>query len=125
MDIKVNKPLAIYEDERGVIFKMTEDTLFITSEVGAVRAQHWHKNSGHSSYLTYGRVEYFERPVGDKGKPQMRIIGPFEIFHTEPNTEHAMKFTEKSGMVVLSTKTRAQDAYENDLVRLTFDLTKE
>lgn len=114
--------LPVYEDVRGKIVTINQNTLFITSNPGAIRANHWHRNSGHLCFVNKGEIWYAERPVGSKEKPTTYIIQEGESFWTGPNIEHVMKFGTYTEFICLSTGCRSQEEYEKDLVRLDFNL---
>ena len=118
-------------DARGIIREITNETIetegiqYIYSNADARRAGHYHKLSGHHCILTRGSLVYYERPVGDKGTPtQLKITTP-AIFYTGPQIEHLMVFLEDSEMLCLRTNgSKNHEDYENDLVRLDFELDK-
>lgn len=119
----------IFTDARGSIEPVVEDfkgdIIFIRCTPGAIRANHYHKTTGHWSFVTKGKLKYYERPVGSKEKPSIIELKAGEKIWTGPNLEHAMLFEEESEFICASSGCRDQNEYEADLVRLNFDLTKE
>jgi quercetin dioxygenase-like cupin family protein len=111
-----------YVDSRGVIQNLIHHELgsavIISSNAGAVRAEHWHKEDFHYCYLISGELLYCERPVGSKEDPSKRLIYPGQLFFTGPNIEHSMYFITDSIFMTLGKLSRTHDAYEQDLVRL-------
>ena len=111
-----------YVDSRGVIQNLIHHELgsavIISSNAGAVRAEHWHKEDFHYCYLISGELLYCERPVGSKEDPSKIIIYPGQLFFTGPNVEHSMYFTKDSVFMTLGKLSRTHDSYEQDLVRL-------
>lgn len=126
----IQDPLPSFTDERGTIQNLVvganiDSVSVITSVKGAIRANHWHRISGHACIMTKGSVDYFERPVGSQDKPTKVSIGIGQVFWTGPNVEHAMLFTgEENEMWCFRTGASSQAEYENELVRLNFDLTQ-
>jgi quercetin dioxygenase-like cupin family protein len=117
--VDLEKP---FEDPRGVIQPLVDEALggaaWIVSKKGAVRANHYHKEDWHYSYLVSGELEYLYRTVGEQGPPKKLIIRAGQLFYSPPMVEHAMRFTEDSVFIVLSGKPRQHDAYEDDVVRV-------
>jgi quercetin dioxygenase-like cupin family protein len=111
-----------YVDSRGIIQNLVHHELgsavIISSNAGAVRAEHWHKEDFHYCYLISGELLYCERPVGSKEEPTKTLIKPGQLFFTGPNVEHSMYFTEDSVFMTLGKLSRTHEEYEKDLVRL-------
>lgn len=121
----------IFTDSRGSIFKFPNDNieikdiLIITSNNGSIRAGHYHKKDYHICILTKGSMNYYERPVGSTEKPKKISLKAGDVFYTAPMQEHLMEFTsDGSEFICLSHLPRNQSSYEEDTVRLGFDLTK-
>lgn len=124
MNLEILQPkLPSFTDDRGAIDTIVEGHAFssvlkITSKKGAIRANHYHKEDYHFCVLESGKMEYYERPVGDQGKPTCVTITPGQVFYTKPMVEHAMKFLEDSVFWCFSKKSRKQENYESDTVRV-------
>lgn len=114
------------KDERGVIEEICQDAhvLRITTKKGSRRAAHYHKTTGHWVFVTKGSIKYFERPVGSPSDPFIRTYKEGEIFYTGPLMAHLMLFEEyeDNEFLCFSTGKRDQINYENDLVRLDYNL---
>lgn len=118
-----------FVDDRGGITKLLDDgktviksMLMMTSKPGAIRANHYHKEDGHYVYMLTGKMDYFEAPLVD-GQPDLskteRVeVGAGDMVFTPPMVAHAMKFTEDSTCFVFALKSRSQDDYEQDTVRV-------
>lgn len=111
-------------DARGEIFKLLDDgktsiksVLLITSNKGAIRANHYHKKDSHYVYMLSGSMEYTEQPLKG-GKKESVIIKKGDLLYTPPMTIHAMRFLEDSAFLTLATESRRQKAYEDDTVRI-------
>jgi quercetin dioxygenase-like cupin family protein len=126
MPIKLIKQISPeFVDERGEIFKLLDDgktviksVLLITCKKGAIRANHYHKKDTHHVYLLSGSMEYTEAAVDGKGYKETVIVKKGDLVYTPSNVAHAMHFLEDSVFLTLSTESRHQDAYENDIVRV-------
>jgi dTDP-4-dehydrorhamnose 3,5-epimerase-like enzyme len=125
-------PIESFYDNRGVIIPIINkgeiefgSVFYIDSVANALRANHFHKEDYHLTYIIKGKMKYFERPVSSKIKPEVYEFGAGNTFFTRPMYEHAMLFLEDSQIVCLSKLSRVQDDYEQDTVRLDFDLTRE
>jgi hypothetical protein len=118
--------MKTFSDHRGEILDFEDGTQFITSLEDSVRANHWHKTSGHTCILTRGRIMYYERPVGSIESPEVTLYEAPASFYTGPNLEHSMVFLEDSEMVCIRKGgSFNHDEYESDLVRLTFNLEEQ
>lgn len=121
----VKKIKAFHTDARGDMFYLVDEdvaingVLLITSKKGAIRANHYHKRDSHYSYMLKGSMEYTYKSLDKKNaKPTTVIVSQGEIVYTPPMTEHAMKFTENSTFLAITTEKRNHKKYEDDLVRV-------
>lgn len=114
----------VFSDERGEIRTIAQgvDVLNITSKKGSKRAAHYHKYSSHLCKLHNGKMFYYERPAGYNVRPKKIEINPGDYFYTGEKIEHLMVFIEDSEFDCYSFGSRNKEDYENDLVRLSFDL---
>lgn len=120
--IKKIKPEFV--DQRGGISKILDDgktkirsVVWITSKKGTVRSNHYHKKDTHYIYVVSGRMEYYEKPVKG-GKLKKVILGPGDMIYTPPMMIHTTIFPINTVLLVLSTESRHQEAYEKDTVRV-------
>lgn len=125
-NIKLSK-LPLYVDERGKIQQIINDipfssVLMITSKAGSIRANHFHINDMHVCILTFGKMNYMERPVGSKEKPVKIEINPGDVFLTNKMVEHCMQFVEDSEFWCFAKLSRNQMDYEKDTVKLEYNL---
>lgn len=111
-----------YVDDRGsiqpVIDRAVSSCVYITSNPGAIRGNHYHKGDWHYSYVVSGVMKYFSRPAGSTEKPDLLVVEAGQMIFTPPQVEHAMLFSESSAFLAFGSKTRQQEAYEADLVRV-------
>ena len=112
-----------YIDDRGLIQPLldieTRSGVIIHSREGAIRGNHFHKEDFHYCYVVSGRLLYVSRAVDNEdATPDEIEIGPGEMFFTPPMVEHAMVMLEPTVFLAFGGRTRQQQAYEDDLVRV-------
>ncbi len=88
------------------------------SYAGQTRANHYHREDSHLLYVVSGEVWYYERAVGEMGKPAALIFRTGEQFFTPPMREHAMYFPQPTVMVSMSDRSRTHEEHERDVVRV-------
>ena len=113
-----------FVDKRGKIIpicdKIMKSASLITTKKNQWRANHYHKKDWHYIYVIYGKFEYYFRKTGSKKKPKKLIIKKNDLLFTGPKIDHAMLYTEKTAILVLSKNPRDQKTYEADTVRINF-----
>ena len=117
-----------FTDARGGITKILDDgktapksILLISSKAGTVRANHYHKEDAHYVYMLSGKMEYFEKPIGaDNAAAESVVLVAGDMVYSPPMIVHAMRFLADTTWVVLAMKSRQQEAYEADTVRVPF-----
>ncbi|MCZ6772899.1 MAG: cupin domain-containing protein [Proteobacteria bacterium] len=111
-----------FTDERGVIQPLVDLTIqsaaVITSNKGAIRANHHHKTDWHYCYVISGSIEYFHRPTGSTKPPEKIVIKAGEMFFTPPMVDHAMRFPVETVFLTMSRNPRDKESYESDVVRI-------
>lgn len=121
----VQKIKPFFIDERGEMSYLLPEnvkivsSLFITSNKGSIRANHYHKKDTHYCYILKGKIEYSYINLNAKTKTKRTIIvNKGELISTPPMIAHAMKYLEDTEFVVLTTEKRDQKRYEKDTVRV-------
>jgi len=118
---KVDLPEA-FRDERGAIQTLLNEhhgSVVVIETVSDVeRANHYHKEDYHFCYVVSGSIIYYERPAGSSDPPSMHKYCPGEMLYTPPMVEHCMFFEEPTVFITLGGRTRKQEDYEADLVRI-------
>ena len=111
-----------FDDERGSIQPLVDmkmkSSVLITSNVGSVRTNHYHKTDWHYCYVLYGEIIYFHRPHGSKDKAKKIIVKEGQLFFTPPMIEHAMVFQKKTKFITWGRNSRVQEVYESDVFRI-------
>jgi len=88
--------LGVHKDERGTIADLfakanINSACLISNVPGAVRANHYHKETTQYTYIVAGTLEYFSKPV-DSDEPAQKydaISGDYII--SEPNEIHSLR----------------------------------
>ena len=122
MDHRVIHPA--FADDRGTIadifYKSSIDHVgVITSCRGAIRGNHFHKQTTQHVYVTHGSLRYYWQPA-DKSQPvQWKVVLEGEVATSGPNEIHAMVMREPCTMMVFSEGVRGGQDYESDTFRET------
>lgn len=121
--VKKVKPFHI--DKRGEMSYVLDDVahiksvLYITCKKGSIRANHYHKNDMHYSYMIKGEMEYYYRDLNSENNKLYKVVvREGDIVRTPPMIVHAMRFTKDSSFIALTTESRNQVKYERDTVRV-------
>ena len=117
----VNLP-SDFIDSRGRIqpvFHNHKGSVVVIETVPSVeRANHYHKEDYHYCYIISGEIIYYERSANSIEIPSRFIFKKGEMFYTGPMVEHCMYFEVPTVFLTVGGKTRKQEEYEKDLVRV-------
>jgi uncharacterized RmlC-like cupin family protein len=106
-------------DDRGEIVNIADgrigDVAVIQSEVGAVRANHYHKTDWHITYIVSGNLKY---TWVSNETVQSVVVSPGQAVFTPVMVPHKMEFDEKSVMIAIARNSRTQDNYESDTIKI-------
>ncbi len=109
-------------DARGEILNLldlpTGSVSLITSNKGAVRANHYHKTDWHYCWMQKGSMDYYYRPVGAKTPAKYIRVEEGQMVYTGSMEEHAMVFTSEAAMWCFAGNPRSSHDYEADTVRV-------
>ena len=108
-----------FTDDRGTIADIfyseeINHVGVILSKAGAVRGNHFHKQTTQHTYLVSGAMMYYWQANGGAGVCNM---GPGDLVTSGPGEVHAMHFTEDSTIMVFSQGLRGGKDYEADTFR--------
>lgn len=123
--MEVTRIAAAFEDARGsikdVLMREPIDAVtIIENAAGAVRGNHYHKDTTQWLYLLSGRIIVAaQRPGGPK---EEREITAGEMVRHDPLEAHSTRAVEASVFLVLTRGPRSGDEYESDVYRLTTPL---
>lgn len=113
----------VFRDSRGAIFNIADgqlsDVAIIDSNANSIRANHYHKEDWHLSYILSGAAEYRFKSIDLlSGEPWNSItIGEGDLIFTPSNHWHCFEFLEPTTMVVVSRISRLVNIYESDTIR--------
>jgi quercetin dioxygenase-like cupin family protein len=116
--------LELHEDSRGSIIDVFYDeninhVAVVTSEPGAVRGNHYHKESTQHMLMTQGSLEYWYKPLGSDQEAEMIVAEEGDIVSTPPNEIHALRIgPEGNQFIVFSEGVRGGMNYEDDTFRV-------
>ncbi len=110
-----------YTDERGIITDLLQDetinaVTIISFAEGAVRANHYHKETFQWNYVLSGSIKIVTQLPNQEKVETLMNSGDFVV--TVPNENHALTAVEQSELLVLTKGPRGGDNYENDTFRL-------
>ncbi len=110
-----------FTDYRGEITDIIDGVdvnsiTLITSKKGAVRGNHYHKQTIQYLYLIEGRLEYYTQQEDREIEKAVLLKGDF--VETPKNVKHAFKALEDSTFIACCSGLRAGKQYEEDTFRL-------
>lgn len=115
------KVAPVWSDARGSITDLLNDVAIrhvglIGSKAGAVRGNHFHRQADQYAYVVQGRVRYYEREPGRD--VDVADLETGDLVCTRAGVAHTLQFLEDSLILVLTSRSRAVDGFEEDTVRL-------
>lgn len=119
--MNVETPAVAFEDHRGKIIDIVKKIDFeyatiITSTKGAVRANHYHKETIQYLYVLNGRLRGVVQMPGQPASEKILTQGDMVV--NEPYEAHAFEALEDSSFLVLTRGPRGGEDYEKDTFRL-------
>lgn len=126
----VETPLQKHEDDRGVIADIFyNDNLhhvsIIKSNKGAIRGNHYHKETTQYMLITKGSLEYWYKPLDGNEKPNFVLLKQGDFVETPPNEIHALKIVEENEFLVFTKGVRGGKDYEDDTIRINYSIIGE
>lgn len=120
--VRIEKIKPAHIDERGIISDLLNEGInhvgLITTEAGAVRANHYHKLSTQYSYIFSGIFEVLIAPADQSENVKKVIVNAGELIIIPPKVIHQFKAIEKAIMIDMISESRAGSDYEDDVVRV-------
>lgn len=119
--MKVDTIKPAFSDARGEITDILKNSpveyaTLITSKKGAVRANHFHKDTYQWVYMLEGRMRVRAQMPGEKVEEV--ILKKGELIVNVPHESHAFEALEDAVMLVLTKGPRGGEDYEKDTYRL-------
>ncbi|MBI2664053.1 cupin domain-containing protein [Candidatus Woesearchaeota archaeon] len=128
MNETIKKIGEAFSDDRGAISNVLEEPInhvaVITTKAGSIRGNHYHPEQIQYVYLISGRYESFSKDLRDENAEVEKItVEAGSIVITPPMIAHAMKFTEDSVMLNLTTDERDPASFDKHTKK--FELIKD
>lgn len=119
--------IPAHADKRGVITDLLQGeainaVTIISFTKGAVRANHYHKDTTQYNYLLSGKIRLVCQVPGNEVAEAIMEKGDFIV--TLPNERHALVGLEDSELLVLTRGPRGGKEYESDTFRLVTPLVR-
>ena len=118
------KGLGSFTDDRGTItdiFHLIDinSACLITNMPGAVRANHYHKQTTQYTYILSGSLDYYSKPVDSEEPANVVTAGVGDFIISEPNEIHAWRTgAEGCTLIAFAQGPRGGEDYENDTFRV-------
>ena len=116
--------LGNFTDDRGTItdiFHLIDmnSACLITNTPGAVRANHYHKQTTQYTYILSGSLDYYSKPVDSEEPANVITAGPGDFIISEPNEIHAWRTgSEGCTLIAFAQGPRGGEDYESDTIRV-------
>ena len=119
--MKIEKKAINFEDERGSIQDIlvgseVDAITLLTCTPGAVRGNHFHKESTQYLYVISGKLLYVSQ-MGDN-PIERKEITEGDLVTNPPGEKHALKALEKSLVLSITKGPRKGENFEKDTYRL-------
>jgi quercetin dioxygenase-like cupin family protein len=117
----VKKITSAFEDDRGAITDILQHTpvdsvTLITCNKGAIRANHYHKESVQYSYVLSGQMlAYTQMP---EGPLELQTLVEGDMLESPPFERHALHALEDSILLIVTRGPRGGKNYEDDTFRV-------
>lgn len=122
----VKKIEPAFEDARGKILDLFEVSVhhvgLITFAEGAVRAKHYHKQSVQYSYVLDGTIDLIVCPSDRLDEREVIEMTPGTAVSIDPGIVHVYRAKTNASILDLTTLSRADNGYEDDVVRVEMDV---
>ena len=123
--MQIQRVPVSFEDGRGQIIdilknEVVEYATIITSRKGAVRGNHFHKDTYQHLYVLDGKLRVVVQMPGEQ--PQEAILEQGDIVVNVPLERHAFQAIEDTTFLVLTRGPRGGENYETDTFRLDIPL---
>jgi len=120
----IEAKLGRFQDDRGVITDIfygldVNHGCIITNNPGAVRGNHYHKNTTQYTYVLSGSMTYYSQPVDRSSPVQSHVCTPGEFVISPPNEIHAMRAgSDGCTFMAFAGGPRGGEDYEKDTYRV-------
>lgn len=115
----------VFQDSRGKILNIADGTIgdvaVIESEEDAVRANHFHDDDWHLSYVVSGSMKYQWKDSFDSTQTKEVVVQAGQMIYSPSGVPHKMIFLERSIFIAVAALSRSRENYEADTHRLAED----
>jgi len=126
MTIKHVKIEQAYSDDRGFLTPLIDEdkfkvknVVYISSKVGVIRGNHYHKKESYWEYCTKGKFIYFEKDIKNPNSELVfAIVHEGEMVYSPAGIAHAIVTLEDTNIICIASRSRKKEAYEADLVKV-------
>jgi quercetin dioxygenase-like cupin family protein len=123
--MQIQRVPVSFEDGRGQIIDILRNEVvdyatIITSRKGAVRGNHFHKDTYQHLYVLDGKLRVVVQMPGEP--PQEGILEQGDVIVNVPLERHAFEAMEDTTFLVLTRGPRGGENYETDTFRLDIPL---
>lgn len=117
----ITKPEKVHEDSRGYIIDILaegfDSTTLLTMNSGAVRGNHFHKETDQWLYVLSGSVIAAGQMLG--GEVVKELVTEGHLIQNLAGERHAIKAMQDSVLIAFTRGPRSAGKYEEDTHRLT------
>jgi quercetin dioxygenase-like cupin family protein len=121
-EIRIENIEPVHIDKRGIIMDILNKKInhvgIITTEAGAIRANHYHKTSVQYNYVLSGSFEVSLSNVNNPSKIKKIILSPGKLLTIPPKVIHSFKAIEKTVLLDMISESREGSGYEEDVIRI-------
>lgn len=124
IDPTIRRITPVFSDDRGTISDILEretvnSVTIITSRAGAVRGNHYHRETTQYVFVVQGRLRFTCQKPG--GPRRSFVADSGTLVTSEPYDRHAMRALEDVVFLTMSRGPRGGAEYESDTFRLEGD----
>ena len=117
----INHLKAAFKDERGVITDILQHTpvdsiTMITCTKGAIRGNHYHKESIQYTYVLSGKIRVYTQLPNEKVESELIFEG--DLLVSPPLERHALHAELDSVLMIITRGPRGGKGYEDDTFRV-------
>ena len=121
--MEVEAPLELHTDDRGSIVdifykKNINHVAVVKSCKGAVRGNHYHKQTTQHMLITKGALEYWFTELDTDATPKCITLREGDFITTPPHEVHALNIIEDNEFIVFTEGVRGGKDYESDTFRI-------
>lgn len=118
--VKLNLETA-HRDERGsivdlIVNRRIDAITHLTMVKGAVRGNHFHKETTQWTFVVFGEITYAEQTENNTLATLRGVRG--DLFVSNPGVVHAVRAESDSEVLVFTSGPRAGESYEKDTYRV-------